>query len=306
MLRFIANRLIWMIITLWAVFTVSFILMHLAPGGPFSAERKLDPAIERNLKAKFQLDQPLTTQYFSMLRDYLRLDFRTSMKLKDYTVNEIIREKFPISASLGILGLIFAITLGLTAGVAAAVWRGTAVDYSLMSMAALGIALPSFIVCSLAILLFVFVWPVFPAGGWGRPIDLILPAICLGAPYAAYIARLSRTGMLEVLGQDYIRTAYAKGLSKRTVILRHALKGGVLPVVSFLGPAVAGILTGSLVVEQIFAIPGIGRDFVEAAQQHDYTLCMALVMLYTVLLYSMNFLVDLSYALFDPRVKLTA
>ncbi len=243
-------------------------------------------------------------QYFDRLLEYLRLDLGESIKLADYSVNEVIAEGFPISASLGILATLFAVTVGLTAGTLAAVWRGTPLDVAFMSMATIGIALPGFLIASLAILLFVFIIPIFPAGGWGRLENLILPAICLGAPYAAYIARLSRTGMLEVLSQDYIRTAYAKGLPRRTVIVRHGLKGAVLPVVSYLGPAIAGILTGSLVVEQIFAIPGLGTHFVQSAIQRDYPLSMGLVMLYTVILYTLNFLVDLSYTFLDPRVKL--
>jgi oligopeptide transport system permease protein len=240
-----------------------------------------------------------------MLGGYLRLDFGWSFKMADFRVNDVIAQAFPISASLGILATLFAVTVGLTTGVASAVRRGTVWDFAFMSIATVGIALPSFIVASLAILLFVFIWPIFPAGGWGRIENLVLPALCLGAPYAAYIARLSRTGMLEVLGQDYVRTAYAKGLPQTTVVLRHALKGAILPVVSYLGPAIAGILTGSLVVERIFAIPGLGAHFIQAATQHDYFLAMALTILYTAILYTLNFLVDLSYAFLDPRVKLS-
>jgi oligopeptide transport system permease protein len=305
MTTFIVRRLFWMAITLWVVFTVTFLLMHSVPGGPFSAEKKLDPAVERNLRAKYNLDAPLIEQYFDMLGGYLRFDFGISYKMADFTVNDIISQALPVSASLGILATLFAVSVGLTAGVIAAVRRGTVWDFGFMSLATVGIALPSFIVASLAILVFVFVWPIFPAGGWGRLENLVLPAICLGAPYAAYIARLARTGMLEVLGQDYIRTAYAKGLPPRTVILRHALKGAVLPVVSYLGPAIAGILTGSLVIERIFAIPGLGAHFIQAATQLDYFLAMALTILYTALLYTLNFLVDLSYAFLDPRVKLS-
>jgi oligopeptide transport system permease protein len=305
MTAFIIRRLIWMVITLWAVFTVTFVLMHSVPGGPFSAERKLDPAVERNLREKYNLDAPLWEQYLDMLGGYLRGDLGVSFKMADFEVNDIIAQGFPVSASLGILATLFAVTVGLTAGVVAGVRRGTVWDFGFMSLATIGVALPSFIVASLAIMVFVFIWPIFPAGGWGRVENLILPAICLGAPYAAYIARLSRTGMLEVLGQDYIRTAYAKGLPRRTVVLRHALKGALLPVISYLGPAIAGILTGSLVIERIFAIPGLGAHFIQAATQLDYTLAMALTVLYTALLYSLNFLVDLSYAFLDPRVKLS-
>ena len=179
----------------------------------------------------------------------------------------------------------FALTLGLTAGIVSAVRRGGVLDFSLMSLATVGIAVPNFVVAGMLIILFVFIWPIFPAGGWGTLKQVVLPAFCLGATFAAEIARLVRTGMLDVLHQDYIRTAYAKGLTTRTVVLRHALKGAMLPVVSFLGPAVAGILTGSVVIEYMFAIPGLGYHFVQSATQRDYTVAMGLVMLYTVLLY---------------------
>jgi oligopeptide transport system permease protein len=194
--------------------------------------------------------------------------------------------------------------LGITAGVVSAVYRGSAGDLTLRSVATAGIALPNFVIAGLAIILFVFLLPVFPAAGWGSVRQLVLPAFCLGAPYAAYVARIMRTSMLDVLSQDYIRTARAKGLTQRQVVLRHALPGALLPIMSFLGPATAGILTGSLVVERIFYIPGLGSHFVQAALDRDYTLAMGLVLLYTVLLYTMNVLVDISYALLDPRIEL--
>lgn len=209
-----------------------------------------------------------------------------------------------MSASMGIFALTFAVLLGTTAGVVSAIRRHTTLDASFMAAATLGIAVPNFVLASLAIVVFVFQLRIFPAAGWGSITQLILPALCLGAPYAGYIARLTRTGMLEVLGSDYIRTAYAKGLNERRVVLRHALRGALLPVVSYLGPATAGILTGSLVLEQLFAIPGMGSHFVEAALQLDYTLALGVVMVYTVLLLVMNTLVDLSYAVIDPRVKI--
>jgi oligopeptide transport system permease protein len=186
--------------------------------------------------------------------------------------------------------------------VISAVRRNTVWDVLMMGMATLGIAVPNFVLASLAVVLFVFVWPVFPAAGWGTLRQVLLPALCLGAPFAAYIARLTRAGMMEVLGLDYIRTAYAKGLSERRVVMRHALRGAILPVVSYLGPATAGILTGSLVLERIFFLPGLGSHFIEAALQRDYTLAMGMVLVYTLLLFVMNMLVDLSYSLIDPRV----
>jgi ABC-type dipeptide/oligopeptide/nickel transport system permease component len=302
---FIIKRLGWMLLTLWVVYSVSFFLMRSVPGSPLSAERKVSPEIEQNLKRRYRLDQPITVQYWDDLRRIvLHGDLGASLKIQDFSVNEIIAQGFPVSASLGILALAFALTLGLTAGVISAVRRGTLADFSMMTIATVGIALPNFVIAGIVIILFVFLWPLFPPGGWGRISNIILPAFCLGAPYAAYIARLTRTGMLDVLGQDYIRTAFAKGLSEHTVILRHALRGALLPVVSFLGPAIAGVLTGSLVVEKIFGIPGLGVHFVNAALQLDYPLAMGLVLLYTTLLYAMNLLVDISYAILDPRVKL--
>jgi ABC-type dipeptide/oligopeptide/nickel transport system permease component len=293
-----------MAITLWTVFTVTFFLMRAVPGGPLDSERALDPAIEQNMRARYHLDDPILVQYWTELKRDLTGDLGYCYRRADISVNEIIAQGLPISAALGAMALIFATSLGLTAGIVSAVRRQSWLDFSLMSLATVGIALPNFVIAGFAILLFVFIWPVFPAGGWGSISQLILPAFCLGAPYAAYIARLSRTGMLEVLSQDYIRTAYAKGLTTRGVVLRHAMKGAMLPVVSFLGPAIAGILTGSLVIEQIFFIPGLGVHFVQSALTRDWTLAMGLVLLYTVILYAMNFLVDLAYVVLDPRVKL--
>jgi oligopeptide transport system permease protein len=304
MMAFVARRLVGMVLTLWIVFTVTFILVHAVPGGPFSSERVLDKEIEANMKRAYNLDLPLYQQYLIQLWNALHGDLGPCYKLADFTVNEVIAQGFPISASLGVLALAFAMILGMAAGIVSAVYRGTTADVVLMTAATIGIALPSFVIASLAILLFVFLFPLFPAAGWGTLRHLVLPAMCLGALYAAEIARITRTGMLDTLSQDYIRTAQAKGLGKAAVVLRHALPGTLLPVVSFLGPATAGILTGSIVIEKMFAIPGLGWHFVQAALQRDLLLEMGLVLLYTLLLFTMNFLVDLSYAILDPRVEL--
>jgi oligopeptide transport system permease protein len=303
-LKFIFFRLLWMVATLWVVFTVSFFLMHAVPGGPFDADRKMAPEVERNVKARYHLDEPVTMQYWRELKNFVRGDFGVSYKLGDYTVNRVIKEGLPVSAALGILALSFSLGLGLLAGITSAVYRGSFADVALMSLATVGIAVPSFVIAGVAIILFVFIWPIFPAAGWGSFDQLILPALCLGAPHAADVARISRTSMLDVLSQDHIRTARAKGLSPARVIWGHALPTAMLPVVSFLGPTTADILTGSLVIEQIFAIPGIGSHFVQAALQRDYTLALGCVMLYTVLLFVMNTLVDISYSILDPRVEL--
>jgi oligopeptide transport system permease protein len=304
MLWYLVKRLIWMAGTLWVVFTFTWILMRSVPGGPFSAEKNIPEEIKRNIEARYKLDQPLHVQYLDNLWRVVRLDFGPSFKLLDYNVNEVIAQGFPVSASLGVFAMVFALTLGLTAGVVSAIGRQSLYDYAFMTAATVGVAMPSFVLASLAIVLFVFQLSLFPAAGWGSLSQIVLPAICLGAPFAGYIARLTRTGMLEVLGQDYIRTAYAKGLPHRRVIVRHALKGAILPVVSYLGPAVAAILTGSIVIERIFALPGMGSHFIEAATQRDYTLAMGMVLVYTFLLFVMNTLVDLSYGMIDPRVKL--
>jgi oligopeptide transport system permease protein len=304
MIRFIVRRLLGMAVTLWIVYTITFFLMLAVPGGPFSTERNLPPEIEANLKRAYNLDLPPHEQYFIQLGRAVQGDLGPSYRLADFTVSEVLAQGLPVSASLGILALAFAVLLGMAAGIVSAVHRGSTADVVLMTAATIGIALPSFVIASLAILLFVFLIPLFPAAGWGSLQQLVLPAICLGALYAAEIARITRTGMLDTLSQDYIRTARAKGLGQAAVVLRHALPGTLLPVVSFLGPATAGILTGSIVIEKIFAIPGLGWHFVQAALQRDYLLEMGLVLLYTALLYTMNFLVDLSYAILDPRVEL--
>ena len=304
MIAFCVRRALWMVLTLWIVFTATFFLMRAVPGGPFDGERALEPEIEMNMLRRYNLDKPLYQQYGIELWNYCRGDFGHSFKIGDYTVNQVIAEGLPISIALGLLALGFAVSLGLLAGITSAVFRGSWADVALMLVATIGVALPSFVVAGICIIFFVFLIPLFPAAGWGDFNQLVLPAFCLGAPYAAYVARIARTSMLDVLSQDHIRKARAKGVGPVRVVMVHALRGALLPVVSFLGPAIAGILTGSLVVEQVFAIPGLGSHFVYAALQRDYTLAMGLVMLYTVLLYSMNWIVDLSYAVLDPRVQL--
>ena len=325
MTRFLLRRLFWFVLTLWAVVTVSFFLMRSVRGGPFSDERELHPAVERNLQARYHLDWPMWKQYLQYVGP-VNLDERgpgfvggdaskplggvlvgelgPSFKYRDFTVNDIIAQSLPISVALGAVALLWAIVLGLVTGVISAMWRGGKLDIAMRILATGGIALPNFVIAGFLILLLVFGWKLFPVAGWGDFRHLILPSFALGAPFAAYISRLTRTGMLEVLSQDWIRTAHAKGLPPRTVLLRHALKGGILPVVSYLGPATAGILTGSLVIEKIFAIPGTGSHFVNSALNRDYTLSMGVTILYTVMVYGLNTLVDLAYTFLDPRIDL--
>ncbi|MFT5291767.1 MAG: ABC-type dipeptide/oligopeptide/nickel transport system permease component, partial [Planctomycetota bacterium] len=294
-------------------------------GGPFSNERQLHPAIERNLQARYHLDWPKWKQYLQYVGPFnldergpgflggdgtdsfggvLTGDLGPSFKYRDFTVNDIIGQSLPISVALGSIGMLWALTLGLTTGILSALRRGSRLDLGMRLLATTGIALPNFVIASFLILIFVFYLGWFPVAGWGSWQHLILPGFALGAPFAAYISRLTRTGMLEVLSQDWIRTAHAKGLTSRTILLRHALKGGILPVVSYLGPATAGILTGSLVIEKVFAIPGTGSHFVNSALNRDYTLAMGVTILYTVLVYGLNLVVDLAYTLLDPRIEL--
>lgn len=301
---FLLRRAAWIALTLWVVYTISFALMRSVPGGPFSSERQVPEAIKRNIEERYRLNDPLWKQYVDNLGLALTGDFGLSFKMGDFSVNDVIYQGFPVSASLGILAITFAIFFGLTAGVVSAARRNTGWDVLSMLFAALGVAVPNFVLASLAIIVFVFWLNLVPAGGWGTLRQLILPALCLSAPVAAYLARLTRAAMLDVLNLDYIRTAYAKGLSERHVVLRHALRGSLLPAISYLGPATAAVLTGSPIIERIFNIPGMGSHFVEAALQRDYTLSLGVIMAYTALLLIMNTLVDLSYALIDPRVKM--
>ena len=305
LLSFLLQRFLWMLLTLWIVYTLSFILMRSVPGNPFSSERNVPPAIERQLKARYNLDAHPVEQYYDYLHGIVtRFDLGWCIRLEDYSVNQVLAEGLPVSASLAIFALVFAVILGVTTGVISAVYRGTLADIGMRSAAVLGIAIPNFVLAGLAILLFVFSIKLFPAGGWGTLRQVALPAICLGSPIAAYIARLTRTGMLEVLTKDHVRTAFAKGLPQRTVVIQHVLPGALLPVISYLGPATARVLTGSLVLEQIFALPGLGSHFIHAALQRDYTLATGMVLTYTVILFAMNTLVDISYSIVDPRVKL--
>jgi len=325
LLRFLARRALWFALTLWAVLTISFVLMHSVRGGPFSAERSLHPVIERNVQARYHLDWPLWRQYLQytgplnldehgpkllggdgtrIFGGVLTGDLGPSFKYRDFSVNEILGQSIPISMTLGALALLWAMTLGITTGVVAALYRGRPLDLFMRLFATLGIALPNFVIAGLLVLLLSFTMRLFPVAGWGTPGHLVLPALALGAPFAAYISRLTRTGMLETLSQDFIRTARAKGLPPPTVIVRHALRGGLLPVVSYLGPAIAGILTGSLVIEKIFAIPGTGTHFVNSALNRDYTLSMGVTLLYTVMVYALNTAVDLAYTFLDPRIRL--
>ena len=303
MLRFVLRRLLEMIPVLWVIVTATFFMIRFVPGGPFTAEKAVTPEVLRNLEAHYGLDKPLHRQYLDYLGNLLQGDLGPSFKYANRTVNEIIADKLPTSLELGLLALAVALTVGLTLGVLAAIRRNTWLDYLCSSVAMTGISVPTFVLGPLLVLFFAIHLGWFNASGWYGPADRVLPAATLGCVYAAYVARLTRGGMLEVLGQDFIRTARAKGASEARVVFRHALRGGLLPVVSFLGPAIAGILTGSFVIETIFQIPGLGREFVNSAFNRDYTLVLGTVILYAALIIVLNLVVDVVQVCLNPKLK---
>jgi oligopeptide transport system permease protein len=299
------RRLLGAIPTLFAVITVSFFMMRLAPGGPFDRERMLNPEIEASIRKAYDLDQPLIVQYGRYLGKALHGDLGPSFKYQDYSVTELIASGFPVSFRIGIAAIILALILGGSTGILAALRQNSRLDHLVMAAAMTGITIPSFVVAPLLALVIGLHLRLLPVGGYGDGSlrNLILPVIALALPPLAAIARLTRGSMIEVLRANYIRTARAKGLPGRVVIFRHALRAAVLPVVSYLGPAIAGIITGSVVIEQIFGIPGIGRYFVQGALNRDYTLVMGVVIFYGSLIILLNLAVDLVYGLIDPKVR---
>ncbi len=306
MARFVLHRLLWMVLTVWAVATLSFFLVRAAPGDPFLSEiRGLDPQVREARRREYGLDRPLLVQYLRWLWGIVsRGDLGPSMKYRGKTVAGIIAQTLPTSLALGSAAMAFAVAFGLPFGVLAALRQNSLLDHALMAVAVLGISLPSFVVATGLIVLFVFTLGLFPLAGWNDVRHVILPAFALSLPFIARISRLARVGMLDVLGEDFILTAHAKGLRESQVVIRHALRGALLPVVSYLGPAFAMILTGSLVVEKIFFIPGLGKVFIQSALNRDYYVVLGTVVVFSALLAFFNFLVDLAYAFLDPRVRL--
>jgi len=300
------KRLLGAIPTLFAVITVSFFMMKFAPGGPFDRERMLSPEIEANIAKAYDLDQPLIVQYGIYLAKALRGDLGPSFKYQDYTVVELIASGFPVSFRIGMSAIILALIAGGGLGIVAALRQNSGVDHLVMAIAMVGITIPNFVIAPLLTLVIGVHFKLLPVGGYGEGSlrNLILPTVALALPPVAYIARLTRASMIEVLRSNYIRTARAKGLPGRLVIGRHALRAAFLPVVSYLGPAIAGIITGSVVIEQIFGIPGIGRYFVQGALNRDYTLVMGVVIFYGSLIILLNLVVDLLYGLLDPKIRL--
>jgi len=312
MLSYAIRRLLGAIPTLFIIITLVFFMMRVAPGGPFDAQRRLPPEIEQNVKAAYNLDKPVYQQYLIYLGKLPHSDLEPSYKSKDFSVNDLIADGLPVSARLGLSAIFFAILVGLTMGTVAALRQNKASDYSVMFIAMIGITIPTFVMAPILTLIFgVYGVSLFgydlslPVGGWsgGALRNMILPVFVLALPQIAYIARITRGSMIEALHSNYVRTARAKGLSSLQIVLRHAIRAAVLPLVSYLGPAIAGILTGSLIVEQIFGIPGIGRYFVQGALNRDYTLVSGVLIYYATFVILLNLAADLLYAYLDPRVR---
>lgn len=302
--RFILRRLLVIVPMLLVVVSLTWSLIRLAPGNFYSGEKKLPAAIERNIREKYGLDKPWYVQYGRMLSNTVRGDFGESLKYPGTTVNAILAATLPVSATLGVLAYLLALVVGITAGTLAALRQNSRVDYASMTFAMLGISMPNFVLGPALVFLFALSWYWLPPARWeGFGVHLVLPVLTLSAVYMAYIARLTRSGMLEVLRSNYIRTARAKGLSEFDVVVRHAVRGGLLPVVSFSGPALAFLISGTVVVERIFALPGLGNYFINANLNRDEPLIIGIVAFMSIAVLVFNLLVDVAYAFFDPRIR---
>jgi len=307
MLRFLARRLLVAIPTLLLVITLAFFMMRAAPGGPFDTERRLAPEIEKNVLARYGLDRPLGEQYLAYVAGVARGDLGPSLKYRDKTVLQILEENYAVSLVLGLSAIVLGATAGGGLGVLAALRRDGLLDRTAMGLAVLGVCVPTFVTAPLLVLLFASTLGWLPSAGWngGALANLVLPVIVLALPQVAVISRLTRAGLIEALRSNHVRTARAKGLSGARLVLRHALRPAILPVVSYLGPATAGLITGSLVVERIFNLPGLGKFFVISALQRDYTVVMGMVIVYAALILLLNLVADLVQAALDPRVRLS-
>ena len=305
MLRYTLRRLAGAIPTLLIIITLSFLLLHAAPGGPFDSQKPIPPEVKANIERVYHLDEPLWEQYARYLASIVRGDFGPSYQYRDTTVNEIIRQGFPIDVIIGGCALLGALIIGLPIGIVAALRRNTVLDALSMAISMAGISVPVFVVAPILILIFAVGLHWLPAGGWVgiSASHILLPAIALAAPYVAYVARLMRGSMVEVLNSQYILMARAKGVPEAQLVVRHALKPALMPLVSFLGPATAGVITGSIVIEEIFGLPGIGRAFVDGALNRDYTLVLGVTILYGALIVLFNLLADIGYSILDPRVR---
>lgn len=303
MLNFILKRLLIIVPMALLVVTLTWGLIRIAPGNFYDSDKPLPPAIEANIKRKYGLDKPWYQQYGLMMSNIVRLDFGDSLKYQGQTVNEIIRRHLPYSATMGILAYLLALIVGLSAGIFAALKQNSLFDYGSMAVAMLGLSVPNFVLGPILVLAFALGLYWLPPARWGGITSLVLPVVTLAAIYAAYIARLTRAGMLEVLRSDYIRTARAKGLDEKTVLLKHALRGGIIPVVSFTGPALAALLAGTVVVERVFSIPGLGNIFIQSVLNRDEPLILGIVAFLSILVMIFNLVVDISYGFLDPRIR---
>ncbi|SEB19626.1 dipeptide transport system permease protein [Thalassobacillus cyri] len=304
MTRYIIKRFLIMIATVLIIATLTFFLMHAIPGSPLNQERGTNAAVQANLESHYHLDEPLFIQYLIYLKSIATLDFGPSIKHPTETVNDLLGRGFPISFELGIVTVMVALISGIILGVLAALKHNGIIDYLAMTVAVLGISIPNFVLATLLIQKLAVDWGIFPAATWSSPTHMVLPTLALATGPMAIIARLTRSSMLEVLTQDYIKTAKAKGLKPYKIIFKHALKNALMPVVTILGTLLAGILTGTFVIEKIFAIPGMGRYFIEGINQRDYPLIMGTTVFYSFFLVFMLFLVDIAYGLLDPRIKM--
>lgn len=303
MAAYILRRVLWLIPVLFAVSLITFTLMKLVPGGPWDEERQVPPSVTEALNRKYGLDKPVPQQYLDFVWNAVRGDLGISYIFRDRPVTDVLLQNWPATAILGLSAFLFAVTLGVGMGTIAALRQNTPIDYIAVGFSTLGASAPSFVLGIFLIIFFGVYLRWFPTGGWGTPAHVVLPMIALGALPAAYIARLTRASILEVLGQDYVRTARAKGLRERMVVWRHVLKNSLIPVLTVLGPYAAFFLTGSFLIEQQFSIPGIGRTFVQGLSQRDYALIMGATLLYAVLLAVANLVVDIAYAFVDPRIR---
>lgn len=305
MLKFIAKRIFEAIPTMLVLITISFFLMRYAPGNPFSSERPLPPEVMANINAKYGLDKPVSEQYLTYLTNIVQGDFGPSFKYKDYTVNELIASALPVSVKIGLAAFVFTVIMGVTVGTIAALKQNTWIDYTIMSTAMLGVVMPSFVLAPVLIYIFAIQFSLFPAGGWqdGGFEYMALPILGMSLLYVATFARITRGSMIETLNSNFIRTARAKGLSYGYIVVKHALKPALLPVVSYMGPAFVGIITGSVVIETIFGLPGIGKLFVNAAFNRDYSLVMGVTILIGFLFILFNAIVDILLAYIDPKIR---
>lgn len=304
MVKYTLKRLLMAVVTLWVIITMTFVLMHAIPGNPFADEKRIQPEIMANLNAKYGLDKPLIEQYGIYMSNLVRGDFGVSLKYQNRTVNSLIAQGFPVSMTLGAAACLIGIGIGILFGIIAGINRGRLPDYAVIILSILGVSVPSFVFASIFQYIFGAKLQWAPVAGWGAPVFLILPTLALGLRMIAYIARMMRTSMLDVLSQDYIKTARAKGLTEGQVIRRHTIRNAITPIITVAGVMVAGTLVGSFVIENIFNIPGMGKYLVNAVKDSDYTVILGMTAFYAMIIVAVTFVVDILYVIVDPRVKL--